>query len=81
MTIEVCQARGRDEGGGANLCIANDAIPVFYCYAVAICYVVVKSFLKRTSKFDKLRGGVGGFVGEELQAVGLGLLVIVCLHV
>ena len=42
-------------------------------------YVVAKSFSKRTSKFEKPGGGVGD--GQELHAVGLGLLVIVCLHV
>ena len=39
--------------GGAKTCIVNDAVPVFYCYVVAICYVVVKSFLKQALKFDK----------------------------
>ena len=59
MTSEIWQARGRGQGaaneggGGASPCIVNDAVPVFYCYVVVICYVVVKSFLRRTSKFDK----------------------------
>ena len=56
-----------------NICIANDAVPVFYCYVVAICYVVVKSFflfsifLKRTSNFDKLKGGVGDLLGRSYK--------------
>ena len=39
--------RGYGGGGGASPCIISDAVPVFYCY------VVVKFFLKRASKFDK----------------------------
>ena len=48
------------------------------------CHVVVKFSPKRTPKFDKSEAsdvGGGGFVGEELQAVDFGLLVIVPLHV
>ena len=52
MTIKVWQARGicqRAGNGGGNgrtsPCIVNDDVPVFYCYVVAICYVLVKSVL------------------------------------
>ena len=38
---------GNGGGGGASPCMANDAVPVFYCYVVAICYAVVKSFLRK----------------------------------
>ena len=47
---------GNGRGGDANLCIANDAVPVFYCYVVAISYVVVKRFLKRLTNEAKGSG-------------------------